>query len=112
MCRDAYLLLTTTEAIPQQDLAAWESTYQVGRGCVVSHVEGMSHVCHHPCPGFPVVYFELSRDFQMWERVRSWGNAGNVDSDGKDPFLATCLFEQVAGLGGGIMHVECGALYE
>lgn len=44
----------------------------------------------------------------MWSRR----NAGNVDNDGKDLLLATCLFEQVVGLGGGIIHVECGALYE
>jgi len=40
----------------------------------------------------------------MW----SQRNAGNVDGDGKDPLLATCLLEQVAGLGGGIICVECG----
>lgn len=43
----------------------------------------------------------------MWERTWSWRNAGNVDSGGKDPLLATCLFEQVVGLGGGIIRVEC-----
>lgn len=110
--RDAYLLLTTTEVFPQHDLAAWESTYQVAMGCVVSHVEGTSLVCHYTCPSFPAVYFEPSRDFQMWERTWSRRNAGNVDSDGKDPVLATCLLEQVVGLGGGIICVECGALYE
>lgn len=58
--RDAYLLLTTTEVFPQQDLAAWESTHQVAAGCVVSCVEGMSSVCHHACSSFPAVCFELS----------------------------------------------------
>lgn len=48
----------------------------------------------------------------MWERTWSRRNAGNVDSDGEDPLLATCLFEQAVGLGGGIICAECGALYE
>ena len=42
----------------------------------------------------------------MWERTWSQRNAGSVDRDGKDPLLATCLFEQVVGLGGGIIRVE------
>lgn len=42
----------------------------------------------------------------MWERTWSWRNAGKVGSDGNDPLLAACLFEQVVGLGGGIIRVE------
>lgn len=42
----------------------------------------------------------------MWERMWSQRNAGNVDSDGKDPLLATCLLEQAVGLGSGIIRVE------
>lgn len=73
------------------------------------------HVCHRTFPSFSAVCFELSQGFRCGRGcslcLRTCRNTGKGASDCEGTLPATCLFEQAAGLVGGIIRVECGAVW-